>query len=94
MGIIVQELLQGFGGPKAAEDLLSRLASLPWLEPARADYIGAADLRNQCRRRGVQLGTVDALIAQVCLHHELTLLTFDRDFVHASSFVPLQVWAA
>jgi len=39
-----------------------------------------------------QLGTIDALLAQLCVRHELTLLTTDNDFVHAASHCPLQVW--
>jgi len=28
----------------------------------------------------VQIGTIDALIARLCIRHELPLLTADRDF--------------
>lgn len=40
----------------------------------------AADLQVVLRRRGWQLGTVDALIATVALRNNLVLLTTDRDF--------------
>jgi len=37
--------------------------------------IEAADLRNRCRRAGVQIGTIDALLAELCIRHGLTMLT-------------------
>jgi predicted nucleic acid-binding protein len=49
-------------------------------------------LRNACRRAGVQIGTIDALLAQLCIRHKLTLLTTDKDFAHAALHCPLKVW--
>ncbi|HEU0197586.1 MAG TPA: DUF5615 family PIN-like protein [Nevskiaceae bacterium] len=90
-GIVLQELLQGFHGPKDQARLIERLQVLPLLNPTRDTHIEAAHLRNTCRRHGVQLGTVDALIAELCIEHDLTLLTTDKDFVHAARFVPLKL---
>ena len=91
-GLILQELLQGFAGPRARKDIIDRFAALPLLPPDRQDHIAAAELRNRCRRVGVQLGTIDALLAQLCLRHQLTLLTTDNDFAMASAHCPLKVW--
>lgn len=93
-GLILQELLQGFAGPKAREAIIDRFAALPLLAPNRADHIAAAELRNTCRRGGLQIGTIDALIAQLCIHHHLTLLTTDQDFVRAAGMTALKVWQA
>ncbi len=91
-GLVLQELLQGFAGPRARKDIIARFAALPLLGPDRQDHIDAAELRNSCRRAGVQVGTVDALLAQLCIHHKLTLLTTDLDFIHAASHCALKVW--
>lgn len=91
-GIILQELLQGFSGPKAGKALIERFAALPFVSPDRQDHVDAASLHNRCRRSGIQLGTIDALIAQLCVRHELTLLTTDKDFVFAAKLCPLQLW--
>jgi predicted nucleic acid-binding protein len=91
-GLIVQELLQGFSGPRAREQLIARFAVLPMLSPAREDHIDAAALRNRCRRSGVQIGTIDALIAQICIRHQLTLLTADRDFARIARHSALRLW--
>jgi predicted nucleic acid-binding protein len=91
-GLILQELLQGFSGPKARELILEHFAALPLLVPDRDDHVGAADLRNACRRSGVQVGTIDVLLAQLCIRHELTLLSTDRDFIAVATSSPLKLW--
>jgi predicted nucleic acid-binding protein len=93
-GLILQQLLQGFPGPKAREQILDRFSALPLLVPDRQDHIEAAELRNACRRCGVQVGTIDALLAQLCIRHELTLLTTDNDFRDIAGRSPLQLWRA
>ena len=91
-GLVLQELLQGFSGPKARKDIIDRFAALPLLAPDRLDHIDAAELRNRCRRAGLQIGTIDAVIAQLCIRHGLMLLTTDNDFVLAARHCPLRVW--
>lgn len=91
-GLVLQELLQGFLGPTARASIIEALAALAFIQPERQDHVAAADLRNTCRRAGVQLGTIDALLAQLCIRHGLTLLTTDQDFVHAAKHCKLDVW--
>ena len=93
-GLILQELLHGFTGPRARKDLIDRFSALPLLVPDRADHINAASLRNLCRRSGVQIGTIDALLAQLCIRHSLILLTTDGDFALAAKYCDLNVWNA
>ena len=91
-GLVLQELLQGFAGPRHRTQLLDRFSALPLLLPDRQDDINAADLRNACRRRGLQIGTIDALLAQLCLRHDLTLLTMDLDFRGVAEHCALKLW--
>ena len=79
-GLILQELLQGFSGPRNRTRILDRFSALPLLVPDRRDHVDAAELRNECRRDGIQIGTIDALLAQLCLRYDLTMLTTDKDF--------------
>jgi predicted nucleic acid-binding protein len=90
--LILQELLQGFSGARAHKELVQRFAALPLTVPDRQDYIAAANLRNVCRRAGVQLGTIDALLAQLCIRHGLIMLTTDYDFSRAAEHSALKVW--
>jgi predicted nucleic acid-binding protein len=90
-GLVLQELLQGFSGPQARAQILDRFSAIPLLVPDRDDHIQAAELRNTCRRRGVQIGTIDALLAQLCLRHGLTMLSADNDFRRVAEHSDLRV---
>jgi predicted nucleic acid-binding protein len=92
-GLVLQELLQGFNGPSARRQIIERFAALPLVVPEREDHVGAAEIRNKCRRAGVQLGTIDALLVQLCVRHGLRLMTTDRDFAFAARHCPLRLWA-
>ena len=91
-GLVLQELLQGFSGPRAQAQILDRFSAVPLLVPDRDDHISAAQLRNACRRSGVQVGTIDALLAQLCIRHGLTMLSTDNDFKRIAGHCALKLW--
>jgi PIN domain. len=70
---------------------VERLSVLACLQPDKLDHIAAADIRNVCRRRGVQIGTIDALLIQLTQRYDLTLLTTDQDFHAASQHVEVRL---
>lgn len=92
-GLVLQELLQGFSGPRARKQIIERFAALPLLSPDREDHVEAAELRNRCRRAGIQVGTIDAILAQICIRHQMTLLTTDKDFLGIAKHAPLKIWS-
>jgi predicted nucleic acid-binding protein len=91
-GLVLQELLQGFNGPKDRQAIMDRFGALPLIQPDREDHVAAAEVRNACRRSGVQMGTIDALLIQLCGRHDLTLLSADKNFSNAAAFVPFKLW--
>lgn len=91
-GFVLQEVLQGFAGPKNRDELVERLSVLAFLQPDKQDHIAAADIRNACRRRGIQMGTIDALLIQLSQRYDMTLLTTDKDFQAASEHVEFRLW--
>lgn len=91
-GLVLQELLQGFAGPRARKEIVEKFSALPLLVPDRQDHVEAADLRNRCRRAGTQVGTIDALLAQLCIRHDVALLTADGDFSRIASHSGLRLW--
>jgi predicted nucleic acid-binding protein len=91
-GLVLQELLQGFSGPRNRAQILDRFSAVPLLVPTRDDHIAAAELKNRCRRAGVRVGTIDAILAQLCLHHDLIMLSTDNDFKRIASQCALKLW--
>ena len=93
-GLILQELLQGFSGPKNRRELLKRFDPILSIAPDRSDHIEAADIRNICRRHGVQIGTVDAVLIEPCRRDRLTLLPEGKNFPPAQPIVKLALCQA
>jgi predicted nucleic acid-binding protein len=91
-GLVLQELLQGFSGPSSRRQILRRFSAVPLLVPDRDDHMRAAELRNRCRRAGIQIGTIDALLAQLCLRHDLIMLSSDKDFAYIARQTALKLW--
>lgn len=91
-GMILLELLRGFAPPKAQQTIDAAFEVLEFIEPDRDDYRGAAAVGHACRRSGVQLSSVDALIAQLAMARDHTILTTDRDFHLAAQHVDLRLW--
>jgi len=92
-GLVLQELLQGFNKPRAYDQIIEHFRALPFLTPEREVHIKAANLRNGCRKKGIQVGTIDALLAQLCISRELGLLTTDKDFTQIAKIFPLKIWS-
>lgn len=62
-GIVMQELLQGMNEGPTKDGVVAELGKLSLLVPERADHRTAAEVYTSCRSKGVQVGTVDALLA-------------------------------
>jgi predicted nucleic acid-binding protein len=80
LGPIVQELLDGLRSAQQFSRLLSALEPFPLAPLNRTTYVLAAQMRNDCRRKGIQAGPTDFLVAAACVESGLPLLTADRDF--------------
>ncbi len=84
-GVILQEVLQGARDPRAREQLRAQMYSLPFLEANRDSYLAAAYLFGRCRRQGIAVHTVDALIMALTIQHRVALFTLDEDFIKVAS---------
>ena len=85
--------MQDFAGPKSRSQIVERFSALPLIVPDRDDHIDAAELRNHCRRKGVQIGTIDALLAQLCVRNDVMMLTADEDFTRVATHSRLKLRA-
>jgi predicted nucleic acid-binding protein len=74
---VLTELLSD---PKIDPEVAQSLRDLPLLEPTEGFWERAGALRAGVLRRKRKARLADALIAQLCLDHEVRLLTRDGDF--------------
>jgi hypothetical protein len=87
-----KQLLQGFAGPHAPQEIIARFEGLAFIAPDRKGHIEAAEERNVCQRAGLPIGTIDVLLARLCMRPGLTLLTLDQDFTHVAAHCALKIW--
>lgn len=90
-GIIYQEILQGAASDKDLKQLILYLETQNFfhLKDPVLSYQSAAKIYLEGRRQGITIrNSIDCLIAQVAIEHDLTLLHNDRDYLQINKVVP------
>jgi predicted nucleic acid-binding protein len=90
---ILQEVLQGVRNDERAREINKQLAIFECLDTGGIELARAsAELYRGLRKKGVTVrGSVDVLIAALCIEHSLTLLHNDRDFDAIAKYSGLSV---
>ena len=91
IGVIIQELLDGIKLSRQFELITEYLEPFPLIDHTREDFIEAARLKNKCRKKGIQAGSIDFLIASVCINRNFPFLTADDDFMYIAKHCDLHV---
>ena len=89
LGPILQELLDGLRSTKQFSRLLSVLEPIPLAPLNRGTFVLAARIRNECRKKGIQAGPTDFLIAAACVEAGYPLLTADQDLQQIAKCIEL-----
>jgi len=90
---ILQEVLQGAASEKEFSLLRKYLSTQRFyqLQDPVDSFVNAARLYMECRKKGITIrSTIDCLIAETLLEHDLRLLHNDNDFVAMSQVIPLK----
>jgi len=93
--VIYQEILQGAKNEKEYITLNRYLLTQRFFHPQNPldSYAAAARIFYSCRKKGVTIrSTIDCLIAQIALEHELLLLHNDNDFTAMASMIGLRIY--
>jgi len=91
---IFQEILQGVSTKKDFDLLKEYLKTQRFyhLKDPVESFIKAAEIYLSCRKKGIIISTIDCLIAQTALEHELYLLQNDREFEEIAKVIPLKLY--
>lgn len=92
IGPIRQELLSGIKEELQFQKLKSHLDPFEDLPIVSKNYERAAEMHNQCRRKGVNGGHVDFLICSVAEYYQLTIFTNDKDFGYYAKYLPITLY--
>lgn len=87
---VIYEVLR-YASDKEIPQIQAQFRTLPLLATPADLWTQAAKLGQACRRNGINAGAIDLLIAQVAIHHNAELLTFDSDFPGIASVSALSV---
>ena len=89
--VIYQEILQGAVSKKEFKCLSAYFSTQRFFKPIDEilTYEAAAKLYFDCRRKGLIVrSTIDCLIAQIAIEHNLVLLHNDKDFLALQMIAP------
>jgi predicted nucleic acid-binding protein len=92
---IFQEVLQGAKSEKEYKLLRRYLETQRFFQPKDPvdSFAEAARIFFQSRKRGLTIrSTIDCLIAQIALEHDLLLLHNDQDFHLMANVIPLKIY--
>ncbi len=92
--ITLTEILQGIRDDREHQDVKASLLAFPCLAlKGTESYLAAADLYRACRKKGYTIrSTVDLLIAQTAIEHDVQLLHNDRDFDAITGVCGLKIY--
>ncbi|MEW6185955.1 MAG: PIN domain-containing protein [Thermodesulfobacteriota bacterium] len=80
IGPIRQEILSGYSDFKKFEALKEKLSYFENSPIKDSDYESAAEMCNQCRKKGIQGSHIDFLICAVANRLDVPIFTTDQDF--------------
>jgi predicted nucleic acid-binding protein len=90
---ILQEVLQGAASEKEFSLLKKYLLTQRFyhLKDPVSSFVNASRLYMDCRKKGITIkSTIDCLIAETAIEHDLSLLHSENDFVAMSQVIPLK----
>jgi predicted nucleic acid-binding protein len=80
IGPIRQEILSGYSDLKKFKELREKLSYFENSLIQDSDYESAAEMCNQCRKKGIQGSHIDFLICAVANRLDVPIFTTDKDF--------------
>lgn len=92
---VFQEVLQGAKSEKEYKLLRRYLETQRFFHPKDPvdSFAEAARIFFQCRKKGLTIrSTIDCLIAQIAMEHDLLLLHSDQDFHLMANVIPLKIY--
>lgn len=77
--------------PQEQKWIHAQFETLPLLSTPDRLWRDATHLGQQCRAAGFNAGSLDLVIAALCIHHEAELITFDADYLAIARSSKLRV---
>jgi predicted nucleic acid-binding protein len=92
IGPIRQEILSGYSDPEKFENLREKLSYFNNSPIQDSDYESAAEMCNQCRKKGIQGAHIDFLICAVASRLDVPIFTTDKDFFQYKKILEIKLF--
>lgn len=92
IGQFRQELLSGITEELQFQKLKSHLDNFEDLPVISINYERAAEMHNQCRKKGINGSHIDFLICSVAEYYQLAIFTSDKDFAYYAKHLPITLY--
>lgn len=77
--------------PQEQKWIKAQFETLPLLPTPAHIWREATHLGQQCRAVGLNAGSLDLIIAALCIHHDAELITFDADYLAIARVSKLRI---
>ena len=91
IGPIRQEVLSGYSDLRKFKKIKTKLSFFENTPIQDIDYELAAEICNQCRKKGVQGSHIDFLICAVAKRIDVPIFTTDKDFPHYQKTISIKL---
>jgi len=92
IGPIRQEILSGYSDLRKFRKLKEKLSCFENIPIQDIDYELAAELCNQCRKKGIQGSHIDFLICAVAKRIDVPIFTTDKDFSRYQKIISIKLY--
>ncbi len=92
IGPIRQEILSGYSDLPKFKKLKEKLSFFEDTPILDIDYESAAELSNQCRKKGIQGSHIDFLICAVAKRIDVPIFTTDKDFFRYQKAISIKLY--
>ena len=92
IGPIRQEILSGYSDLRKFKKLKEKLSFFEDTPLKDTDYELAAELCNQCRKKGIQGSHIDFLICAVAKKIDVPIFTTDKDFSRYQKAISIKLY--
>ncbi len=91
-GLVAAELIRGAKTKNELDALEELFNSIGYIEIKEEYFRSAGDLGRLLSQKGITVGTVDLLIAQIALMNEIALFTLDTHFAALARHTSLRIY--
>ena len=92
IGPVRQEILSGYSDLRKFRKLKEKLFYFENTHIQDIDYESAAELCNQCRKKGIQGSHIDFLICAVAKRIDVPIFTTDKDFTSYQKIISIKLY--